>query len=379
MLHQHECQAQFFGGKNDGFTSLSSECPSPTLTGIVPFVGGKNSGFNVTKLNCPDAPVNMNNMFFGGNNGGFNFDLVNCSNLITNVYYGGSNDGFSTISFSSCLTQSDPSLYYGGAFDGFSSISASCSNPIPTGTIPFVGGPYDGFDVAINSCTTSPPISNIFYGGAFGGFDINASLCPPITISDIFSGGIYDGFATVSKSCIPSAPLSIDLIYFFSICNEKQVILLWEVESQINNDFFTVEKSRDGLSFDPIGTIAGEGTSFQHKSYSLIDEFNYEDLYYRLSQTDFDGTTTFFDIIKADCLKDFSEIIIYPNPNNGYFNILGAEFTEIFVYNALGDHVKTEYCDLNKMVFDLSTVSKGIYFLQFIKESTVTVKKIIIE
>jgi len=93
-------------------------------------------------------------------------------------------------------------------------------------------------------------------------------------------------------------PLPIKLIEFsISVVNNKSV-LKWITSNEINNDYFTIQHSKDGKTFEDIGIIDGAGNSNKNISYSWTDEYNIEGVnYYRLSQTDFDGTIVYFKII----------------------------------------------------------------------------------
>jgi hypothetical protein len=70
--------------------------------------------------------------------------------------------------------------------------------------------------------------------------------------------------------------------------------------SELNNDFFTVERSGTGEVFSSVGTFNGNGTTSQAHTYKLFDANPiYGTAYYRLKQTDFDGTFTYSKIISV--------------------------------------------------------------------------------
>lgn len=112
------------------------------------------------------------------------------------------------------------------------------------------------------------------------------------------------GAATVygDDDCAPStAILPIELLYFTARPVGSTVRLEWSTASETNNDIFTVLRSADGYSFSPIGTLQGAGTSIVQQSYELVDEDPYYGTsYYRLMQTDLDGTITFSEIIAVN-------------------------------------------------------------------------------
>jgi hypothetical protein len=89
-----------------------------------------------------------------------------------------------------------------------------------------------------------------------------------------------------------NAPLPIELLYFEAHQELQQVLVNWATSSEINNDYFDVERGKDLSYFAPIGRISGAGTTSVPQQYSFTDPQPYEGLsYYRLRQTDYDGSS----------------------------------------------------------------------------------------
>jgi len=84
----------------------------------------------------------------------------------------------------------------------------------------------------------------------------------------------------------------VELKFFSaSVYNTEKAILHWSTASEDKNNFFTIERSTDANSWEELGTVKGNGTTTETKKYQFIDENpNSKKLYYRLSQTDYDGT-----------------------------------------------------------------------------------------
>lgn len=119
-------------------------------------------------------------------------------------------------------------------------------------------------------------------------------------------------------------PLPISLLSFEGIRAKGRVDLKWITLSEKENDYFTVEKSINGREFIAIGRINGAGTTTLPQHYSYRDQDNEEPLlYYRIRQTDYDGTYTLSHIIslRRNNLRDF-QMTIYPNPSTGEQMIL---------------------------------------------------------
>lgn len=180
---------------------------------------------------------------------------------------------------------------------------------------------------------------------------------------------------------IPVAPLPITLTDFSAdIILESEVELVWTTASELNNDTYTVERSTNGYSFEPIGTLAGAGNSSTSKSYSFIDNMPVEGTaYYRLKQTDFDGTSTYSRIIVAEFSRNENSqctLIVYPNPCVGSCTVKldDCAFSEndIFmqVYDISGNVISNKVKSINEdeaITFDLNTtnnMSPGIYIVK---------------
>ncbi len=111
-------------------------------------------------------------------------------------------------------------------------------------------------------------------------------------------------------------PLPIELISFSADENDDKVDLRWATASEVNNDYFTIEKSQDGVNFVEVLTRDGAGNANTLLSYKAVDENPYNGYsYYRLKQTDFNGDFSYSNVVSVNFkLKDATNIILYPNP-----------------------------------------------------------------
>ncbi len=99
-----------------------------------------------------------------------------------------------------------------------------------------------------------------------------------------------------------SCPLPVSLHHFSIVCDKNTRSLEWSTSSEINNNYFTIERSEDGYSFEEIGRVDGSGNSNALVSYEFVDQkAHYRDYYYRLKQTDFDGTTKTYNPAFSSC------------------------------------------------------------------------------
>ena len=169
---------------------------------------------------------------------------------------------------------------------------------------------------------------------------------------------------------LDASPLPIELLSFTAIPEDNSKVRCdWITASEINNDYFTVERSKDGMHFEPIGIVDGSGTTTDVHSYFHYDMHPYSGLsYYRLMQTDFDGLTTHSQIV-AVRLEGRSNMAIYPTLVNDYITIQSSESNNIqfALYAADGRLVRSEeLIATNEGVQEFrlmrGAIASGIYF-----------------
>lgn len=162
-----------------------------------------------------------------------------------------------------------------------------------------------------------------------------------------------------------SSPLPIELISFDATANADNIDITWETATEINNDFFTVERSTDAVTFESIGIVDGAGNSTSILNYSLVDYNPYKATsYYRLKQTDFDGQFTYSKAVAvefADPTDGFS-FNVFPNPSNGediqlsFTSSKDEEEVSVVIYDTNGKKYYSK-------VIIIQTNSDGVYAL----------------
>jgi hypothetical protein len=101
-----------------------------------------------------------------------------------------------------------------------------------------------------------------------------------------------------------SSPLPVELVYFRAEKQGRSVNLSWATSVEINNGSFTVERSSDGVHFTGIQEIKGQGNSSGLVLYSYQDAAPQAINYYRLKQTDFNGSITLSSVVPVEFLAD---------------------------------------------------------------------------
>ena len=203
---------------------------------------------------------------------------------------------------------------------------------------------------------------------------------------------------TYSYQCDPHAPnmassftantiLSTDLIVFSGFMQEdkKSVLLKWQTLSETNNERFEIEKSTNGTQFTTIGTVKGSGNSNEKRDYQFLDSDFSGSSFYRLKQTDFDGSTTYTDIITLKFPFANDKIYVFPNPStSGIFNVeFHQHGHEIWLTDLMGKTVYTHQAahhhsdtDVFEQI-DINHLKKGIYFIHISTSNSTVVEKII--
>jgi Secretion system C-terminal sorting domain len=168
-----------------------------------------------------------------------------------------------------------------------------------------------------------------------------------------------------------ASPLPISLLYFTGAVKGKNVELEWQTSSELNNDFFTLERSADGKTFEPIAQIRGAGTTTQTQKYTFTDVQPLPNTsYYRLTQTDFDGKTAQHNTVNVQ-FKTTKLFEISPNPIRdvlfvSFSNINPTETATLEVLNMLGQLVYTEQIPENTVQrkIDASAFAAGAYAIR---------------
>ena len=118
---------------------------------------------------------------------------------------------------------------------------------------------------------------------------------------------------TVDGADQDNTVLPIELIYFDATCDkEGYVDLNWSTASELNNDYYTIERSRDAVSFEQVKEVDAAGNSGNILAYNEKDESPILGTsYYRLKQTDLDGSFSYSKIVRVDCTTGGDESIMF--------------------------------------------------------------------
>lgn len=170
-------------------------------------------------------------------------------------------------------------------------------------------------------------------------------------------GEVYDSALPVEMSSFEVSRIS------------DKVAVNWKTESELNNDYFTIERSRNGKDFHKLVSVQGAGTTNEQQSYSYYDKNPFPGVsYYRIVQTDFDGESTTSEILSVQS-ESKESIEIFPNLLDTQAEIqiklpfVGAE-TQVAFINDRGAKVLDEkFNNQNHLKVNVPS-SSGIYIVQ---------------
>lgn len=251
-----------------------------------------------------------------------------------------------------------------------------CSYAANTGTT--------GMDSPLN-LTTNTLTCNVANNGA----DVSEDVCGNgwvdnlnVTLGQTFfllvnnwspgGNGFTLDWTLTNNASLNCTILPVELVSFTAEPNGDVIDLAWTTASETNNDYFTVERSKDGINFYPIQQVKGAGTITYERMYLTVDTKPFNGIsYYRLKQTDFDGTASYSDVVAVKFKSESAGFQLYPNPAQGsvhlfFTSALSGECL-IKVLDLSGREVMRRELALNQQTseteLDVRDLQTGIYYV----------------
>jgi hypothetical protein len=180
-----------------------------------------------------------------------------------------------------------------------------------------------------------------------------------------------------------SNPLPVVLSDFSCAYVNNHVELKWSTQSEINSDYFDVERSNDGIQFAFIQKVEAAGTSNTKKNYSIKDfEAPNGFVYYRLKQVDLDGAFVYYQVCVVETPSDANASELYPNPASSFttFSLKGQELRSLQVNNSLGQSNACSYViESGKLVLNTTSLAPGLYIVEVSTDKGLTKQKLLIQ
>lgn len=170
---------------------------------------------------------------------------------------------------------------------------------------------------------------------------------------------------SLTPASLGSSPLPVELLQFNANKSDEAIVLNWATASELNNNYFDIEKSLNGIDFYTIGRVGGAGTSTEIKTYSYTNRNIAPINYYRLKQVDFDGE---FEYSKTVKVADRPTVVSF-NEEQNYLSInsISEMDARILVMTSNGILLKDETFG-NETKIDHQHYSSGTYFITVFAE-----------
>lgn len=230
-------------------------------------------------------------------------------------------------------------------------------------------------------------------GDIYNGSSSNNEL---IRINDLPDGSEYRIEASDSYGCSTiisgkitcEKKLPVELITFLGQATDNGNLLKWATASEIENDFFTLDHSRDGVNYTPLTVVNGTGTTAEAINYEFLDRNAANGTtYYRLSQTDFDGSTAVEGFTFVTRGEDIGVNVasINPMPFVNELDVQLSSTENVFVRFSLTDlsgrlMLRNEHnliSGLTVVTLDTELIATGLYMLRIETNTGSIVKKVI--
>ncbi|OON67718.1 hypothetical protein B0919_16075 [Hymenobacter sp. CRA2] len=210
----------------------------------------------------------------------------------------------------------------------------------------------------------------------------NANDCSTATVASLGCNTIAidisgPGIANQTISCpytsaAAAQPLPVTLVRFGASAQASGVLLTWTTATELNNDYFTVERSADATTWQSVAQVHGAGNATRQRSYTHLDPAPAGRAYYRLKQTDFDGTATYSAVQSVLSTTTLPRVSVAPNPSHGravQFNGLDeAAAWTLRVRSAAGQVLGQ--AAVRSAQAELPVLPAGVYFLELHNPAT---------
>lgn len=175
----------------------------------------------------------------------------------------------------------------------------------------------------------------------------------------------------VNRSCT----LPVVLTAFNGSREGERVYLSWVTAQEINNSYFEIQRSTDGIHFETIGRVSGNGNTLAEIHYNFTDNDAYSSVtYYRLIQYDTDGQASIGPVINVEGMD--RKISIFPNPSHGSFTLslpYSKNGWKIMVTDVLGKEILKKISEGENEFVVENEWSAGVYILQCVSENSIEI------
>ncbi|MEZ4774877.1 MAG: T9SS type A sorting domain-containing protein [Bacteroidia bacterium] len=203
-----------------------------------------------------------------------------------------------------------------------------------------------------------------------GGLRSNTTLAQLTNVSNWNTSSNNIAISTTAFTNISFGGFPVEWLDFKAVAGTASVTVSWITARELNNDYFVVENSLDGVEFSELGQVEGAGTTDTPTSYEFIDHSPRADrLYYRVRQVDFDGAFSFTSVMMVNIGEVSGKAKMYPNPVVSDLTV--DQFQgEMTIFNVAGQQLSSTLINGSKTI-DLSNLEKGMYLVRLVSNTGV--------
>ena len=212
--------------------------------------------------------------------------------------------------------------------------------------------------------------------------DATPALCAQATV-----------YLTVFPQVGGNSTFPVEWLRFDAELDGRDGIISWATATELNSDFFVLERSIDATIFETVAEIDAAGNSTEVRSYEFTDEnvvtINSGRVYYRLKQVDFDGSYSYSNMVELYIgSSDYAlNLNVYPNPTTDVATIdvsaAADANVEVRILNTAGklmwNSVNANHNGEFSHTLNVSDWAKGVYFVQLLDEQGSRTTKLIVE
>jgi len=269
-------------------------------------------------------------------------------------------------------------------FDRFWLVEADAYSNKPGGTMSFSynnGGMTGNLTPGVTQMAAQSHNGSVWIVDQLGADDLNG------TVSGVpFSSASFNSVFTLVEF---GSPLPITLLSFNAVWGDEEqsfARVFWTTASELDNDYFDVERSRDGDFWHVLGRVDGAGTSIHNIDYELLDHAPLAGIaYYRLKQVDFDGAHAYSHVVSLKREHQGPQMSVFPNPASDYLKIqfegFNSDVVDVDVLDNSGRIIlQLQPNILNNPEHTLSTsgFQSGVYLIRVNSSQSMLVQRVVI-
>lgn len=193
------------------------------------------------------------------------------------------------------------------------------------------------------------------------------------------TGGGTTGTCRINSLVIngTTSPLPVEMVYFKVKNQFDNNLLFWETASELNNSYFSIEKSNNGIAFREISAVQGNGTSLETHNYNFVDRAPDKGInYYRLKQVDFDSNFEYSKVVSVYFGEGNGHTLLYPTITDDKVTMKFPSPIEeggsIQIFDLNGKLVKIINIDSETETLEISIneLQIGAYFIKLFQGQT---------